>query len=171
MLLEKEFGGVVEKLSIVQPEIMMGLLFGGSVVYWFSGASTQAVVTGAYRAVVFIKENIKLDTSTASIEDSKEVVKICTTYAQRGMINIFARSSASRWPCPSSTLLLHRLSRGNRILRVVPSVVHGERRRRMGQREEDCRGRHAPEGHATPRRNRRRRHGRRPVQGHLGRCR
>ena len=49
----------VAKLSIVQPEIMMGLLFGGSVIYWFSGASTQAVVTGAYRAVVFIKENIK----------------------------------------------------------------------------------------------------------------
>ena len=90
MLLEKEFHGVVEKLSIVQPEIMMGLLFGGAVIYWFSGASTQAVVTGAYRAVVFIKENIKLDADAASIEDSKEVVKICTTYAQRGMVNIFA---------------------------------------------------------------------------------
>ncbi len=89
MLLEKEFGGVVEKLSIVQPEMMMGLLFGGAVIYWFSGAATQAVVTGAYRAVVFIKENIKLDATTASIEDSKEVVKICTTYAQRGMVNIF----------------------------------------------------------------------------------
>jgi K(+)-stimulated pyrophosphate-energized sodium pump len=89
MLLEKGFGGAVAKLSIVQPEVMMGLLFGGAVIYWFSGASTQAVVTGAYRAVVFIKENIKLDAATASIEDSKEVVKICTTYAQRGMVNIF----------------------------------------------------------------------------------
>jgi len=59
------------------------------VIYWFTGASTQAVVTGAYRAVVFIKENIKLDSHTASIEDSKEVVKICTIYAQKGMINIF----------------------------------------------------------------------------------
>jgi K(+)-stimulated pyrophosphate-energized sodium pump len=59
------------------------------VVYWFTGASTQAVVTGAYRAVVFIKENIKLDTDKASIEDSKEVVKICTVYAQKGMLNIF----------------------------------------------------------------------------------
>jgi hypothetical protein len=58
-------------------------------VYWFTGASTQAVVTGAYRAVVFIKENIKLDADKASIEDSKEVVKICTVYAQKGMLNIF----------------------------------------------------------------------------------
>jgi K(+)-stimulated pyrophosphate-energized sodium pump len=89
MLLEKQFGGVVGKLSLVQPEIMMGLLMGGAVIYWFTGASTQAVVTGAYRAVVFIKDNIKLDAAKASIEDSKEVVKICTVYAQKGMINIF----------------------------------------------------------------------------------
>jgi len=80
---------IVSQLSLVQPEIMMGLLFGGSVIYWFTGASTQAVVTGAYRAVVFIKENIKLDAEKASIEDSKEVVKICTQYAQKGMVNIF----------------------------------------------------------------------------------
>ncbi|MDZ4832078.1 MAG: sodium-translocating pyrophosphatase [Phycisphaerae bacterium] len=80
---------VVGKLSIVQPEILLGLLVGGSVIYWFTGASTQAVVTGAYRAVVYIKENIKLDKKTASVEDSKEVVKICTKYAQKGMINIF----------------------------------------------------------------------------------
>src|SRR5213593_991489 len=91
MLLEKlpGYGQVVAKLSLVQPEVLLGLLFGGSVIYWFTGASTQAVVTGAYRAVVFIKENIKLDAATASIEDSKEVVKICTIYAQKGMINIF----------------------------------------------------------------------------------
>jgi K(+)-stimulated pyrophosphate-energized sodium pump len=80
---------IVNALSLVQPEIMMGLLFGGSVIYWFTGASTQAVVTGAYRAVVFIKNNIKLDADKASIEDSKEVVKICTVYAQKGMVNIF----------------------------------------------------------------------------------
>ena len=80
---------IVNALSLVQPEIMMGLLFGGSVIYWFTGASTQAVVTGAYRAVVFIKENINLDSAKASIEDSKEVVKICTVYAQKGMVNIF----------------------------------------------------------------------------------
>ena len=89
LLLEHLFGNVVTKLSLVEPTVIMGLLMGGAVIYWFTGASTQAVVTGAYRAVVFIKENIKLDSHTASIEDSKEVVKICTIYAQKGMINIF----------------------------------------------------------------------------------
>ena len=84
-----EYSGVIEKLSLVQPEVLLGLLMGGSVIYWFTGASTQAVVTGAYRAVVFIQRNIKLDSGAASIEDSKEVVKICTVYAQKGMINIF----------------------------------------------------------------------------------
>jgi K(+)-stimulated pyrophosphate-energized sodium pump len=80
---------VLEKLSLVHPEALMGLLMGGAVIYWFTGASTQAVVTGAYRAVVYIKDNMKLDASTAAIEASKEVVKICTQYAQKGMINIF----------------------------------------------------------------------------------
>ncbi len=89
MLLEHMYGNVVGKLSLVQPEIIMGLLMGGCVIYWFSGSSIQAVVTGSYRAVVFIKENINLDVKEASIEDSKEVVRICTIYAQKGMINIF----------------------------------------------------------------------------------
>ena len=82
-------GQVVKMLSLVQPEIVLGFLMGGAVIYWFSGASCQAVVTGAYRAVVYIKENMDLSAKTASIEDSKEVVKICTIYAQKGMINIF----------------------------------------------------------------------------------
>ncbi len=89
MLLERTYGQVIANLSLVQPEVMLGLLMGGSVIYWFTGASTQAVVTGAYRAVVFIKDNIRLDKATASISDSKEVVKICTVYAQKGMVNIF----------------------------------------------------------------------------------
>ena len=80
---------IISQLSLVQPEVVMGLVMGGAVIYWFTGASTQAVVTGAYRAVVFIKENIKLDASKASVDDSKEVVKICTVYAQKGMVNIF----------------------------------------------------------------------------------
>jgi K(+)-stimulated pyrophosphate-energized sodium pump len=80
---------VLEKLSLVHPEALMGLLMGGAVIYWFTGASTQAVVTGAYRAVVYIKDNMKLDAATASTEASKEVVRICTQYAQKGMINIF----------------------------------------------------------------------------------
>jgi K(+)-stimulated pyrophosphate-energized sodium pump len=89
ILLENMFGNVIPKLSIVQPEIILGLIMGGSVIYWFTGASTQAVVTGAYRAVVYIKEHMKLDATTASEKDSKEVVRICTVYAQKGMWNIF----------------------------------------------------------------------------------
>ena len=89
ILLQNMYGNVIAKLSLVQPEIILGLLMGGAVIYWFTGAATQAVTTGAYRAVVFIKKNINLDKAEASIEDSKEVVKICTQYAQKGMINIF----------------------------------------------------------------------------------
>ncbi|MBA4418346.1 MAG: sodium-translocating pyrophosphatase [Syntrophus sp. (in: bacteria)] len=89
ILLENMYKNVIAKLSLVQPEVILGLLMGGAVIYWFSGAATQAVVTGAYRAVVFIKKNINLDKEEASIEDSKEVVKICTQYAQKGMLNIF----------------------------------------------------------------------------------
>ena len=80
---------VLEKLSLVHPEALMGLLMGGAVIYWFTGASTQAVVTGAYRAVVYIKENMRLDAASAATESSKEVVRICTQYAQKGMTNIF----------------------------------------------------------------------------------
>jgi K(+)-stimulated pyrophosphate-energized sodium pump len=83
------FKPVIDALSIVQPEIILGLVMGGAVIYWFTGASCQAVVTGAYRAVVYIKEHMKLDASTASEKDSKEVVRICTVYAQKGMWNIF----------------------------------------------------------------------------------
>jgi len=83
------FKPVVNALSIVQPEIILGLIMGGSVIYWFTGASCQAVVTGAYRAVVYIKKHMKLDATTASEKDSIEVVRICTVYAQKGMWNIF----------------------------------------------------------------------------------
>ncbi|HRE82052.1 MAG TPA: sodium-translocating pyrophosphatase, partial [Opitutaceae bacterium] len=89
LMLEQAFGGVIEKLSLVHPEAILGLLMGGSVIYWFTGASIQAVVTGAYRAVVYIKQNMKLDVAAASVDASKEVVRICTQYAQRGMVNIF----------------------------------------------------------------------------------
>jgi len=89
ILLENMFGNVEQHLSLVQPQIILGLLMGGAVIYWFTGASCQAVVTGAYRAVVYIKKHIKLDSTTASEKDSKEVVRICTVYAQQGMWNIF----------------------------------------------------------------------------------
>ncbi len=81
---------LVGNLSILHPPFLLGLITGGAVIYWFTGASTQAVSTGAYRAVEFIKANIKLEGATkASVSDSKKVVEICTQYAQKGMFNIF----------------------------------------------------------------------------------
>jgi K(+)-stimulated pyrophosphate-energized sodium pump len=81
---------LVAKLSLLHPPFLLGLITGGAMIYWFTGASTQAVTTGAYRAVEFIKANIRLEgTTRASVEDSKKVVEICTQYAQRGMFNIF----------------------------------------------------------------------------------
>jgi K(+)-stimulated pyrophosphate-energized sodium pump len=80
----------VEKLSLLHAPFFLGLITGGAMIYWFTGASTQAVTTGAYRAVEFIKANIKLDgVVKASVADSKKVVEICTKYAQKGMLNIF----------------------------------------------------------------------------------
>jgi len=80
----------VNNLSLLHAPFVLGLITGGAMIYWFTGASTQAVTTGAYRAVEFIKANIKLDgAAAASVEDSKKVVEICTKYAQKGMLNIF----------------------------------------------------------------------------------
>ncbi len=79
-----------DKLGLLNAPFLLGLISGGAIIYWFTGASMQAVVTGSYRAVEFIKANIKLDgAEKASIEDSKKVVEICTQYAQKGMLNIF----------------------------------------------------------------------------------
>ena len=81
---------LVANLSLLHPPFLLGLITGGSMIYWFTGASIQAVTTGAYRAVEFIKANIRLEDSTkASVSDSKKVVAICTQYAQKGMFNIF----------------------------------------------------------------------------------
>jgi K(+)-stimulated pyrophosphate-energized sodium pump len=80
----------VDKLSLLHAPFMLGLICGGAVIFWFAGASTQAVSTGAYRAVEFIKDNINLESAArASVSDSKKVVEICTKYAQKGMFNIF----------------------------------------------------------------------------------
>jgi K(+)-stimulated pyrophosphate-energized sodium pump len=80
----------IDKLSLLHPPFLLGLIAGGAMIYWFTGASTQAVTTGAYRAVAFIKRNINLESAEkASVADSKKVVEICTQYAQKGMFNIF----------------------------------------------------------------------------------
>jgi len=92
-VLNGKFGveNVFRGLSIINPLFLLGLITGGAVIFWFSGAACQAVATGAYRAVEFIKQNINLDSGAekASVEDSKKVVEICTQYAQKGMFNIF----------------------------------------------------------------------------------
>jgi K(+)-stimulated pyrophosphate-energized sodium pump len=80
----------LDKIGLMHPQFLLGLIAGGAVIYWFTGASTQAVSTGAYRAVEFIKGNIRLEgIDKASVSDSKKVVEICTRYAQKGMFNIF----------------------------------------------------------------------------------
>ncbi|OFW20438.1 MAG: sodium-translocating pyrophosphatase [Acidobacteria bacterium RIFCSPLOWO2_02_FULL_65_29] len=90
MLLTEGLTTNTELLSVLHPPFLLGLISGGAVIYWFTGASAQAVTTGAYRAVEFIKANIKLESAEkASVADSKKVVEICTQYAQRGMFNIF----------------------------------------------------------------------------------
>ncbi len=93
LIIQKHFGIAPEQiLNVLNPYTILGFMAGGAVIYWFTGASIQAVTTGAYRAVEYIKQNIVLDDTAekkASIEKSKEVVKICTQYAQTGMLNIF----------------------------------------------------------------------------------
>src|SRR5207247_3326096 len=77
------------QLSLTDAPVLLGFICGGAVIFWFAGASMQAVTTGAYRAVEFIKKNMRLDNKEADLEDSKTVVRICTDYAQSGMWNIF----------------------------------------------------------------------------------
>ena len=90
ILSQQSFFKPAYSLSLVNPFVLLGLITGGAIIYWFTGASMQAVTTGAYRAVEFIKANIKLEgVEKASVEDSKKVVEICTQYAQKGMFNIF----------------------------------------------------------------------------------
>ena len=90
MLLTNGLTTNLENLSLLHAPFLLGLITGGAIIYWFTGASTQAVTTGAYRAVEFIKANIRLEgVERASVEDSKKVVQICTQYAQKGMFNIF----------------------------------------------------------------------------------
>jgi K(+)-stimulated pyrophosphate-energized sodium pump len=90
MILTNGLTADLDKLSMLHPPFLLGLITGGAMIYWFTGASMQAVTTGAYRAVEFIKANIRLDSAAkASVADSKKVVEICTQYAQKGMFNIF----------------------------------------------------------------------------------
>ena len=117
----------VDSLSLLHAPFVLGLITGGAMIYWFTGASMQAVTTGAYRAVEFIKANIRLDgVEKASVSDSKKVVEICTQYAQKGMFNIFLavflRNLGVRF---CRTVLLYRLPDLDCDLRPVPGNLHG----------------------------------------------
>ena len=142
----------VDKLSLLHAPFMLGLITGGAMIYWFTGASTQAVTTGAYRAVEFIKANIKLEgVEKASVEDSKKVVEICTKYAQKGMLNIFiAVFFATLGVFVSGAVLFHRLPDLHRHFRPLSGHLHGQCRRRMGQRQKDRRSGNEAKRHAAP---------------------
>ena len=132
----------LDKLSILHPPFLLGLIMGGAVIYWFTGASIQAVSTGAYRAVEFIKRNIKLESSEkASISDSKKVVEICTLYAQKGMFNIFLTIffSTLAFACLEPLFFIGYLL-SIALFGLFPGQFHGQRRRRVGQRQKNRRG-------------------------------
>ncbi len=126
---------LITKLSILHPPFLLGLIMGGAMIYWFTGASMQAVSTGAYRAVEFIKANIRLDANAtkASVADSKKVVEICTQYAQKGMFNIFlCVFFATLAFAFLEGVLLHRISDLDCVLRPLSGHLHGKRRRGLG---------------------------------------
>jgi len=121
-------------ISILHAPFLLGLITGGAIIYWFTGASMQAVTTGAYRAVEFIKANINLESSEkASVSDSKKVVEICTQYAQKGMFNIFSDGVLRHaGVCFVEPYFFHRLPDLDRAVRPVSSHLHGERGRGLG---------------------------------------
>ena len=132
---------LLSNLSILHPPFLLGLITGGAVIYWFTGASTQAVTTGAYRAVEFIKANIKLEgTTKASVADSQEGGRDLHAVRAEGHVQHLPdgvlRDAGLRL---RRAVLLHRLPDLDRAVRPVPGDLHGERRRRLGQRQEDRR--------------------------------
>ena len=149
---------------------LLGLLLGGSVIYWFSGASTQAVSTGAYRAVEFIKKNIKLDAGAerASVEDSKKVVEICTLYAQKGMFNIFLVIffSTLAFAFYDSYFFIGYLI-AIAIFGLFQALFMANAGGAWDNAKKLVEVELKEKGHPSPRRLRRGGHGRRPLQGHV----
>ena len=124
-------------LSLTDAPVLLGFICGGAVIFWFCGASMQAVTTGAYRAVEFIKKNMDLDKKEADIEDSKTVVRICTRVRPERHVEHLHRPDDDH---AGLRLLRPELLRGlpdlDRRVRPVPGDLHGQRRRRLGQRQE-----------------------------------
>ena len=139
----------LEKLSILNPLFLLGLIMGGAVIYWFTGASTQAVSTGAYRAVEFIKKNIRLEgvekASRRGLEEGRR--DLHAVRAEGHVQHLPHRLLRDPRLRLRGRVLLHRLPHLDRDLRPLPGDLHGERRRRLGQREEGGRGRAQGEGH------------------------
>ena len=159
----------VEKLSLLHAPFVLGLITGGAMIYWFTGASTQAVTTGAYRAVEFIKANIKLEgVEKASVAGQQESRRNLHAVRAEGHAEYFHRRVLRHAGLRvRRAVLLHRLPDFDRHLRPLSGHLHGQRGRRMGQRQENRRSRAETERHSAARRHRRRRYGRRSVQGHF----
>ena len=160
---------IVDNLSILHPPFLLGLITGGAIIYWFTGASMQAVTTGAYRAVEFIKANMNLDEHRGRVgrgqqEGRRDLHEVRAEGHVQHLPHGVLRDARVR---VRRAVLLHRLPDLDRAVRSVSGDLHGERRRRLGQREEDRRSRVEAERHAAPCRDGRRRHGRRSVQGHV----
>ena len=159
----------LDKLSLLHAPFLLGLITGGAVIYWFTGASMQAVTTGAYRAVEFIKANIKLEGATkASVTDSKRVVAICTQYAQKGMFNIFLTVFFSTL---AFAFLEPYFFVGYLISIALFGLYQAIFMANAGGAWDNAKKIVEVElkekGTAAPRRHRRRRHRRRSLQGHL----
>ena len=159
----------LDKLSLLHPPFLLGLITGGAVIYWFTGASTQAVTTGAYRAVEFIKANIKLEGRHQGLgrgqqEGGGDLHAVRPEGHVQHLPHRVLLHARLRLP---RAVLLHRLPDLDRALRPLPGHLHGQRGRGLGQREEDRGGGAEGEGQRAPRRLRGRRHRGRSLQGHL----
>ena len=152
---------LLANLSILHPPFLLGLITGGAVIYWFTGASTQAVTTGAYRAVEFIKANIKLEGVHEGVGGGQQEGgrDLHPVRAEGDVQHLHRGLLRDARLCLRRAVLLHRVPDFDRDLRSLPGDLHGQRRRRLGQREEDRGDRAQGEGHPAPRCDRRRRHG------------
>ena len=150
---------LLQYLSILHPPFLLGLITGGAMIFWFTGASMQAVTTGAYRAVEFIKANIKLDgvVEKASVADSKKVVEICTQYAQKGMFNIFlAVFFATLGFAFLEPYFFIGYLVSIALFGLFQAIFMANAGRRLGQRQEDCGSGVEGKGYPAPRRDGRR---------------
>ena len=150
----------VDKLSLVHPAALLGLLIGGAVIYWFTGEPPRRGYGRLPCVELHQGEHAASDATAAAVEDVEKSSKICTQYAQKGMFNIFLYLFFCAGVRLPRSVLLHRLPDLHRTVRTLPGHLHGECRRRVGQRQEGGGGGPEGEGYPAPRRHRGGRHGR-----------